>query len=289
MSSRAIRTSQAQESCDVCGRTLLRGERAEIYVGGGGRRAVCQLCTSRALHEGWVREGEVPSYDERGARPERRRSLLDRLFGGRRAGGGRRDEPGDWRDDDPRAREELDGVLLDGDADGDDAGWEGRARRPSRRGAGSGRRWLPGADSEHDAPEAGRAGRARAAQGRAQRAPGLSVGREPRHVHAVPTSIEHRISSAVELFNDSEHTRTIAGVARSLGLPEVSVHPSGIGGSVVLLVVSWELCWYRYETDLSEEVPAVRLAGQGYELSDLTDTERQVNAVADERGRLHLA
>jgi hypothetical protein len=114
-------------------------------------------------------------------------------------------------------------------------------------------------------------------------------GREPRHVRAVPTSIEHRISSAVSLFNGSEHPRTMAGIARSLGLPEVSVHPSDPAASVVNVVVSWELCWYRYEVDLSDEVPSVRSAGQGYELDELSALERQNNAAADDRGRLHLS
>ena len=61
--------------------------------------------------------------------------------------------------------------------------------------------------------------------------------REPRHVRAVPTSIEHKISSAVDLFNASEHPRTVAGIARSLGLPEVSVLPPRTLPSVVQLVV----------------------------------------------------
>jgi hypothetical protein len=113
-------------------------------------------------------------------------------------------------------------------------------------------------------------------------------GREPRHVRAVPTSIEHKISSAVSLFNDSEHPRTVAGIARSLGLPDVSVHPSDADGSVVHLVVSWELCWYRYEVDLRDEVPTVRGGDRGYELAELSELERQNNAAADERGRLHL-
>ena len=43
--------------------------------------------------------------------------------------------------------------------------------------------------------------------------------REPRHVRAVPTGAEQKIASAVELFNGSEHRRTVAGVARSLGAP----------------------------------------------------------------------
>ncbi|MGI8715665.1 MAG: hypothetical protein ACR2NR_21285, partial [Solirubrobacteraceae bacterium] len=79
MSTRAIRTSTPQTACDVCGRTLLRGENAEVYVSGGSRRSVCELCKSRALHGGWVREGTVPEYEAGGARADRRRSLLNRL------------------------------------------------------------------------------------------------------------------------------------------------------------------------------------------------------------------
>src|ERR1700727_112611 len=78
MNTRAISTSIAITACDVCGRTLLRGERAEIYVGGGSRHTVCELCTSRAIHTGWVREGTIPDYGE-GTSVDRRRSLLGRL------------------------------------------------------------------------------------------------------------------------------------------------------------------------------------------------------------------
>ncbi len=113
--------------------------------------------------------------------------------------------------------------------------------------------------------------------------------REPRHVRAIPTSAEHKIASAVDLFNGSEHRRTIAGVARSLGAPTVSVRPAEDGLSLVNVVASWELCWYRYEVDLSEEVPTVRLSAQGYELDELPAEERSANAVSDERGSLSLS
>jgi hypothetical protein len=244
----------------VCGRTLLRGERAEIYLSGGTRRSVCELCTSRALHGGWVREGEVPEYDESSARPDRRRSL----FGRRR---GRRDAARD-----ATAREPIAEVGLDYDdvAPPSPPARPERPERPERA-----PRAKPSAPS-WPAPVSRAAGRL-----------GVS-GREPRHVRAVPTSIEHKISSAVSLFNDSEHPRTVAGIGRSLGLPDVSVHPSDANGSSVNVVVSWELCWYRYEVDLSDEVPSLRSAGQGYELSELSEIERQNNAVADERGRLAL-
>ncbi len=76
---RDIRPSTAYTACDVCGRTLLRGERAQVYLDGGARRSVCELCTSRALEEGWIREGTVPPVDGRGGGSDRRRSLIGRL------------------------------------------------------------------------------------------------------------------------------------------------------------------------------------------------------------------
>jgi hypothetical protein len=218
-------------ACDVCGRTLLRGERAEGFVSGGARKAVCELCTSRALNEGWTREGAGLALDGRDVAGDRRRSLLGRL------------------------RSRRDGALGAERRDGGEIALEAPARTPA-----------PWADPA------------------AVRVPM----REPRHVHAVPTSGEHRVSAAVETFNGSDHPRTIAGVARSLGEPTIAVLPSEERASVVNVVASWELCWYRYEVDLSDELLSVRVAGQGYELDELAPEERVPNAVADERGGLAL-
>jgi hypothetical protein len=113
--------------------------------------------------------------------------------------------------------------------------------------------------------------------------------RETRHVRAIPTSAEHRIAFAIEAFNASEHPRTVAGVARSLGLPSVSVRPVHGHPSVVDLVIAWELCWYRYEFDLADEDGGVRLAAQGQELDELAPHEREANALCDEQGRLSPA
>jgi hypothetical protein len=223
VSTKDIRTSNTPVACDVCGRTLLRGEHAETYLAGGARRAVCELCSSRALHEGWVREGSVAAFDP-GVTTTERRSLLGRL----------------------RTRRDADAIeSANGEVD-------------SRSGSGHG-------------------------SGQASRT------REPRHVHAVPTSAEHKVSSAVDAFNSSEHPRTVAGVARSLGAPGVSVRPSEVRPSVVNVVVSWELCWYRYEVDLSDDGPNVRLSAQGYELDELPAEELEINAAANDRGALTLA
>ncbi len=233
MTTRDIRTSTAYTICDVCGRTLLRGERSEVYLHGGERHSVCELCKPRALHEGWVKEGTVPTYGDGASRNERRRSLFGRL----------------------RARREAAEAELPAEPD--------HADEPLPE---------PTVPPPVAAPPARRRERAR----------------EPRHVRAVPTSPEQKTADAIDLFNASEHTRTVSGVARSLGLPAVSVLPSTTRPSQVTVVVSWELCWYRYEVDLSDEVPSVRLAGQGYELDELEPAERQANAVADETGALGL-
>jgi len=231
MTTKDIRTAHVQVSCDVCGRTLLRGEHAETYLAGGSRRQVCELCTARAVHEGWVREGVALERATRSVDGERRRSVLGRLW---RSGGGR-------RTDDTRPAEPAE---VNGSANG-------------RR--------------EHAE----------------QREPAPSLPAEPRQVHAVPTSVEQRTVSAIERFNRSEHPRTVAGVARSLGSPVVVVRPTEEQDSLISIVVSWELCWYRYEVDLSDGGAAVRLTGQGYELTEIPVADRvEANAAADEYGAL---
>jgi hypothetical protein len=257
---------------------MLRGERAEIYLDGAARHSVCELCTSRALHGGWVREGTKPAYDGSNARVYRRRSLLSRLRGRRdpASASGPRSAPEPV--DEPRPAPPPAWVDEAEEGRGWPAGGAGQAGDRSRSGEG---------DRPRQSNGGGRKRPVRAPRPIA-RAARMAGGREPRHVRAVPTSIEHRIASAVSLFNDSEHPRTVAGIGRSLGLADVSVHPSDATGSLVLIVVSWELCWYRYEVDLSDEVPSVRVAGQGYELDELSALERQINAAADERGVLSL-
>jgi hypothetical protein len=224
-STRDIRTNQVDISCDVCGRTLLRGERAESYLAGGERRQVCELCTVRAQHEGWIREDGGDELTLRTSRTERGRGFLEKL----------------------------------------------RSRREEA------------AASTQSASRPGTGEPAREA------APPPDLPRRPRHVRAVPTNAELKVERALEVFNASEHTRTVGGIARSLGAPAVSARPLPDRPSVVAIAVMWELSWYRFEIDLSDEAGGVRQIAQGAELSELDADEQEANAAADERGGLHLA
>lgn len=239
MTTKDIRPSTSYTVCDVCGRTLLRGEHADVYLDGGARRSVCELCKPRALHEGWVREGTEPPYDPNQDAAHRRGSFLSRL----------------------RKR---------------------RDRSPDP---------APSPEPEHEPPPPDPPAPARAPAPAASPPPRRRARevREPRHVRAVPMGAGQKIASAIEVFNNSEHRRTVAGVARSLGPPTVSIHPNEVHSSRVDIVASWELCWYRYEVDLSDEVPVVRVAAQGYELAELAPAERQPNASYDEHGALGMA
>lgn len=102
------------------------------------------------------------------------------------------------------------------------------------------------------------------------------------------TSVATMIELALERFNESDAAGRIAGIARSLGEPEVSVRALDEHGQRVSVVVAWELCWYRYEIDLDADTPSVALSGDGMELHELSAEDRAANARADERGALAL-
>jgi hypothetical protein len=105
---------------------------------------------------------------------------------------------------------------------------------------------------------------------------------------AVPAADSY-VELAIDVFNRSEFPRRVAGVARSLGAPVVNVRSAEHLQSVVIVVVAWELSWYRYEVDLSEAGATTRLLAQGTELDELAHEERVGNAVAGESGALSLA
>ncbi|HEX3509516.1 MAG TPA: hypothetical protein VHT27_00310 [Solirubrobacteraceae bacterium] len=230
MSTRTIITSHPQVACDVCERTLLRGENADMFVAAGRRLTVCELCAPRAANEGWMRETESSPIALPPGRPRRGRSFLERLRQVARP-------PGEEGTAAPALEDTAPAAVR-------------RVAEPASEGP---------VDDE---------------------AYGISL--EPSL--AEPTYVERAIAE----FNASEFPRRIAGVARSLGAPEVSLRSAEHLSSVVLIVIAWELCWYRYEVDMSDVPATVRVLDQGTELSELHRDDRVVNATA-EGGVLALA
>lgn len=249
-----ISTNQEAVVCDVCERTLLRGEQGDVFLAGGARRMVCELCTARAAHEGWIREGIADESLK--VRSRRGRDRGATLFGRLRAQ--RRDDPDNpSRRHAPRAAadEPLQAPILPY-SDGEDPVYMADVAP------------APPVSTAPTDPSA--------------------ADDEVRTVHAIPTNADMKRARAVEVFNASDHPRTVAGVARSLGLPFVVVRPSETEGSIVVVVCGWELCWYRYEVDLADEASGVRVAAQGSELSELDEPERLPNATASDDGLLQL-
>lgn len=268
MARKSIQTNQAVVACDVCGRTLLRGENADLFLHGGSRRTVCELCTSRAMHEGWIREGLDNALGRDGDRGGPR-TLLGRLRS-------RRVERGQ---DEPIVPIELE---VDG-------GYHPASYHPDHYDPGLAAEigdepvFQDPAEPEYVSHEPTPV----AAHPEPVNQDAPSPPREHRNVSAVPTNSERKVTRALEVFNTSPHTRTVAGVARSLGAPMVVARPSETEGSVVTIVVGWELSWYRYELDLADEAAGVRLTAQGGELAELAAEDQSPNATADERGELH--
>jgi hypothetical protein len=94
---RSISTKAPVVKCDVCGRTLLPGEVPDVFLAAGVKRNVCELCTQRASHEGWIREGLDDAAVRAHGHNGRSRSLLWRLRHRHGHDDALPEEPGDWR------------------------------------------------------------------------------------------------------------------------------------------------------------------------------------------------
>jgi len=259
-------TSRPGVECDLCGRSLLRGERPEVFLGGGQHHTVCELCSTRAAQEGWRRAGEQdeverPATGWRARRPQRGRALLGRLGwpGAERTARPARAARGEPVDDDERgaAAAEWDGVESE---------WADATHTwPAADGDISPEHFSP----DHASPE-----------------------RVPQEWDAARDGLALDASGdlvrALEVFNASEHPRRVAGVARALGPACVKVAPLAGASETIAIVASWELCWYRYEVDLGDEPAGAPLAAEGMDPEELPAADRVANAAADERGELSL-
>jgi hypothetical protein len=96
---------------------------------------------------------------------------------------------------------------------------------------------------------------------------------------------ELAIVEASDLFNASQFRRTVGGIAKSLGVPKVSVVAlSGVNADVVV-TVAWEISWYQYRITADSPQP-VRLADRGQELGELEGSFTEWNAHMEDDGRI---
>ncbi len=290
MATRAIVTSHPVVACDVCGRRLLRGESPDVFLAGGQRRTVCELCIPRAAAGGWLREADDHALSVRPTRARRAGSLLGRLRQLREPGERPlRREASPATDAAAGSEQELseDGLydfLEKGSRGRSDAYEQALYIGSVEASAAEGTSTLEGTGE----PTAGRwSGERDTDVDRALDERELARAEAPHDVElALPTSGELKMARALEVFNASDQPRRIAGVARSLGAPAVTVRPLEDSGSAIAIVIAWELCWYRYEVDLGDEAAGAQLVGQGMELEELSEEDRRANAGADERGEL---
>jgi hypothetical protein len=113
---------------------------------------------------------------------------------------------------------------------------------------------------------------------------------DPRHAESEPVVSEpvlRRLSpeeqllvEAAELFNKSPYSRTVAGVAKSLGQARVSMIPLSGTNAEVVVTIAWEISWYQYRIVLDSAQP-VRLEERGQDLEEVSERFRHWNASFD--------
>jgi hypothetical protein len=252
------------DSCSVCGRTILAGERTREFVTrDGDSRAVCELCRRRAEAAGWIpaelAETGLPER-ERNGRGGRMRRFIERARETAAAvSGAERPAPEPEFAAGPRP-EAAASEAVDAPA----------TIEPATE---------PAPDPEPEAPTPRARVRERVEPPAAPR---------PRRRRGIPQSPNRRIKRAFEIFNETDYPGMLAGLIRSLGPPWVSAFTSAATPAEVRITVAWELSWYQWEVDLTSQGIEVRELAKGDEVGQLDEEDRSWNAHATEEGELRF-
>lgn len=96
---------------------------------------------------------------------------------------------------------------------------------------------------------------------------------------------EIAIVEAADVFNSSPYRRTVEGIAKSLGEPQISIVPlSGVNQELVV-TVCWDISWYQYRVSF-DSGQGVRLEQRGHDPGELERSFTGWNAHVDETGRI---
>jgi hypothetical protein len=96
---------------------------------------------------------------------------------------------------------------------------------------------------------------------------------------------EQAMIGAADLFNASQYRRTVGGIGKSLGSPNVSVVVLSGVNSEVVVTVAWDISWYQYRVSPESDNP-VRLEGRGHDPSELEASVTSWNAHMEDDGRV---
>jgi outer membrane biosynthesis protein TonB len=315
-------------ACDVCGRTILKGEQIHEYLTPQRERIrVCVLCRSRAETSGWIPVSMAHTLEDEQPRRSRGQALRKRL--GRAASRARssaRSRRGSGRDADRDAgQQDFEQAWDEPAAAPEPFGAEDQATmapeppqaeaepppmeapvppEPTEMEPEAAPEPEPAPAPAAPAPEAAKqaepAKPRKAAkppprrQPRARTAKGSAktTGEQAKPARKSPAKRgpEALMRRAVERFNSSEERRKVAGLIRSLGEPQAGVRPDP-RRQLAVVTVGWELSWYQWEVGADgegDDSEPVREVAKGAELSELAEESRSWNAAVDEDGALRL-
>jgi hypothetical protein len=283
-------------ACDVCSRTLLKGEELHEYLSPQGQRfGVCVLCRSHAEASGWIPAEQWSTIahqpPNRGGRGAALRKRLEGIATRARAGARSRRSS---RKEDLPPPPEGDPEAETAHEPADDAPAAEPAPTPQPELDPAPEAPAPAAESAapEPSPVARRPEATRARPPRPQakprsKRPPTDAAPEARPAAKPRRGPEAIMRTAVERFNSSEEPRMVAGLIRSLGEPQAAVRPDP-RRQLALVTVAWELSWYQWEVSANGDDESVREVAKGKEVSELADEARAWNAAVGEDGSLRL-
>ena len=287
------------QSCDVCGRTILKGEQIHEYLTPQRQRiGVCVLCRSRAESSGWIPASMAHTLDAEEPRRPRGRALRERFSRAaaraKSSARARGEVVADrLRGEEPMTPEEVEASRAEVSFAPEPAEPEPQAEAQAHTAA---REAEP--QSQEPAPEPAKP--RRQAKPRAKRPPrsrstkpaAKPAAERPKRRRKSPAKRgpEALMRRAVERFNSSEERRKVSGLMRSLGEPQVGVRPDE-RRQLAVVTVAWELSWYQWEVGADgegDETEPVREVAKGAEVSELGSDAQDWNAAVEEDGTLRL-
>jgi hypothetical protein len=262
-------------ACDVCGRTILKGEQIHEYLTPQRERIrVCVLCRARAESSGWIPVAMAHTLEEEQPRRGPGMALRQRFS---RAAARARSTAKSRQE--PRPEPEPEAQPQEPEPQAEPEAVQPEPPEPAPE------------PIEEPAPA-----KPKAAKPKARRQTRTRPTKRTREGTATETQRRSRAKKgpeaimrrAVERFNSSEERRKVAGLMRSLGEPQAGVRPDP-RRQLAFITVAWELSWYQWEVgaDGGGEEP-VREVAKGAEVSELDEASRAWNAAVDEDGTLRL-